>query len=251
MNNDLTAILRGWEHNPNEVTVRRIVGEDGREKIQMRLDLGVLQMELEGRPDGRRPHGFESLFEYHLDRREHHVLRHGSVDEWQISADECSDMRQESMQYYYRYLSLFHLGDYYGVMRDTSRNLRVFDLVRDFAADDDERSSLEQFRPYVMMMHTRARACLSLEEHEFDRALSQIDEGIERLEEFFRDVDRPELADSSREIEFLRDWSERIRTNRPLSPEERLRRELRTAVEAEDYERAAQLRDEIKTLVVA
>jgi hypothetical protein len=251
MNNDLTAILHGWEHNPNEVTVRRIIGTDGTEKIQMRLDLGVLQMELEGRPDGRRPHGFESLLEYHLDRREHHIMRHGNADDWELSADECSDLRQESMQYYYRYLSLFHLGDYFGVMRDASRNLRVFDLVRDFSADDDERSSMEQFRPYVMMMHTRARACLSLEERDFDRALAQIEEGVSRIEEFFGQVDRPELAESSREIEFLRDWSERIRTNRPLSPEERLRRELRTAVEAEDYERAAQLRDEIKTLVLA
>ena len=36
---------------------RKIVGEDGKEKLQVRLDLGLLQMELNGRPDGERPHG--------------------------------------------------------------------------------------------------------------------------------------------------------------------------------------------------
>ncbi|HEX8552939.1 MAG TPA: UvrB/UvrC motif-containing protein [Abditibacteriaceae bacterium] len=251
MSKDLSHILDGWDHNPNEVTVRRITGEDGGEKLQMRLDLGVLQMELEGRPDGRRPHGYESLYEYLVSRRERHISQHGSVDDWEVSSEDCSDLRQESMQYYYRYLSLFHLGDYLGVMRDTSRNLKAFDLIRDFAADDSDRSSLEQFRPYVMMMHTRARACLSLEERDFDLALRQIDEGIARIEEFFREVEREDFIENSREIEFLRDWSERIRSNRPLTPAERLRQELRVAVEAEDYERAAQLRDEIKEMAVA
>ena len=110
--------------------------------------------------------------------------------------------------------------------------------------------SLEQFRPYVMMMSTRARACISLEEKDFDRALQQIEHGVESIEEFFHEIDREELVENCREIAFLRDWSERIRNNRPLSAEEKLRRELRIAVEAEDYERAAKLRDEIREMAV-
>ena len=35
----------------------------------MRIDLGLLQMELDGRPDGQRPHGFESLLDYYEARR--------------------------------------------------------------------------------------------------------------------------------------------------------------------------------------
>ena len=50
-------------HDPEGVQVRVITGEDGSEKIQMRIDLGLIQMEINGRPDGERPEGFESLLD--------------------------------------------------------------------------------------------------------------------------------------------------------------------------------------------
>jgi hypothetical protein len=249
MGKDLAVLLHDWDYNPNEVTVRRVLGVDGREKIQMRLDLGVLQMETQGRPDGKRPHGFESLLEYHLDRKER--AEDGfDFEEWSLEAEECAELKQEAMQYYYRYLSLFHLGDYWNVIRDTERNVRVFDLIRDFAQEESDRMSLEQFRPYVLMMNARARACIALEDKSYDRALELIDAGIESIRDFFREVEREDLIDSCREIQFLEEWSERIQNNRPITPADRLRRELSSAVEQEDYERAAQLRDQIRELVM-
>lgn len=250
MSKDLSLILGGWDYNPNEVTVRRVLGADGHEKIQMRLDLGVLQMEVEGRPDGRRPHGFDTLLEYHAAQRERHIEAEGDDAEFLLDPDESSELRSEAMQFYHRYLSMFHLGDFINVIRDTKHNLNLFDFLREHAEDPSDRSTLEQFRPYVMMMNTRARACLSIEERDFDRALSQISRGIEKIEEFLREVEREDLVDSCRETQFLREWSERIRDNRPLSREEQLRRELESAVETENYERAAQLRDELRAIVV-
>jgi hypothetical protein len=214
----------------------------------MRLDLGVLQMEMAGRPDGKRPHGYESLLEYYEDRMRRYSALNGDADGFELDSDACSEIKQESMQYYYRYLSLFHLGCYREVIRDTGRNLRAFDFIREHASSDEDRLTLEQFRPYVLMMNTRAKACLALEAQEFDLALQDIDEGVSRIEEFFISVERGDLIENCREITFLREWSERIRDDRPLTPAERLRRELRTAVEVEDYERAAQLRDQIRDL---
>lgn len=250
MNKDLGLILHGWSYNPNEVTVRKIIGLDGREKIQMRLDLGVLQMETTGRPDGERPHGYESLYEYQMARMQRHIERHGDNLDFRVNEDDCSDMKAETMQYYYRYLSLFHLGEYEEVLRDTDRNMRVFDLIRDFAEEESDRIGMEQFRPYVLMMNTRALACLKLEDRHFDEALDLIEEGIERIENALRESGRDDMLDSCREILFLQEWSERIQTNRPLSLEEKLRRELQSAIEEENYERAAQLRDQIKAIVV-
>lgn len=249
MSKDLSVLLQGWDYNPNEVTVRRVLGADGREKIQMRLDLGVLQMEMQGRPDGKRPHGFESLLEYHNDRKER---SDNSIEftDWGLDAEECAEIKQEAMQYYYRYLSLFHLGDYWNVIRDTERNVKAFDMIRDFAQEESDRMSLEQFRPYVLMMNARARACIALEEKNYDRALELIDGGIENIRDFFREVEREDLIDSCREIQFLEEWSERIQNNRPLTAADRLRRELSQAVEHEDYERAAQLRDQIRELAI-
>ena len=56
-NLDLNDLLEGWPHEPGQVKARKIVGRDGCEKIQLRIDLGLIQMELNGRPDGVRPHG--------------------------------------------------------------------------------------------------------------------------------------------------------------------------------------------------
>jgi len=247
MSKDLSALMHGWDYNPSEVTVRRILGADGREKIQMRLDLGVLQMEASGRPDGRRPYGHESLLEYHLDRKER-AEEEGNWSDWSLDSEECAELKQEAMQYYYRYLSLFHLGDYWNVIRDTERNIKVFDLIRDYTQEESDRMSLEQFRPYVLMMNSRARACIALEEKSYDRALQLIETGIENISQFFREIEREDLIDQCREIQFLEEWAERIETNRPISPADRLRKELSQAVEQEDYEKAAELRDKIRSM---
>jgi hypothetical protein len=248
MSADLSLILHGWDHNPNEVTVRRITGLDGRPKIQMRLDLGMLQMEMVGRPDGKRPHGYESLLEYYEDRLRRYSALNGDSDGFEMDGNACAEVKQESMQYYYRYLSLFHLGCYREVIRDTERNLRAFDFLREHAGRDEDRLTLEQFRPYVFMMNTRAKACLALEARGFDLALQHIEEGVNRIEDFFVSVERSDLIDNCREITFLREWGDRIRSDRPLTPAEKLRRELATAVEVEDYERAAELRDRIRAM---
>jgi hypothetical protein len=250
MSKDIAVILNGWDYNPDEVTVRRILGLDGRVKIQMRLDLGILQMEVDGRPDGQHPHDCDSVLEFYNEQLRRHRELNGDTQDFTLNVDECSELKQEAMQYYYRYLSLFHLGDYWNVIRDTDHNLQLLDLVREYAIEEGDRMSLEQFRPYVIMMNTRARACLALEDRTFDRALEIIDDGIEQIEDFLRSIDRSELIEGCREIVFLQEWSERIRNNRPLSREEKLRQELRVAVEAENYERAAQLRDEIRTLAM-
>ena len=53
---DITDLLQAWTFDP-EANVRRIEGEDGIEKIQVRIDQGafqgILQLDLDGRPDGR------------------------------------------------------------------------------------------------------------------------------------------------------------------------------------------------------
>ena len=68
MNVDIAEILSQWPFEPGKINVRLIEGDDGEHKIQVRLDLGILQMELDGRPDGLRPQGYDSLLEYYENR---------------------------------------------------------------------------------------------------------------------------------------------------------------------------------------
>src|SRR5690349_22251545 len=76
-NKDIAPVLKGWDYETGSINVRKIVGIDGREKLQMRLDLGLLQMEVHGRPDGVRPHGKESYLEYFEDKLDRYKRENG------------------------------------------------------------------------------------------------------------------------------------------------------------------------------
>src|SRR5438876_2738621 len=178
MSLDLNALLKDWPFEPGMLKVRKVTGADGREKLQMRVDLGVLQMEMTGRPDGLHPHGCESLLTYHQNRA---ALAQAAGDEYELSAEECSELQQEGIQYYHRYISLFQLNDFAGVIRDTQRNLDLFTFVSAHAEPEELASSFEQFRPYVIMMNTRAKASLELERDDYVAAVRQIERGREKI----------------------------------------------------------------------
>src|ERR1700689_1967152 len=107
MSLDLNDLLRDWPHEPGQIKVRRILGSDGKEKIQLRIDLGVIQMETTGRPDGERPHGCESLLSHHLTLAQEKETAH---EKYILSPEEVGELQQEGIQYYHRYISLFQLN---------------------------------------------------------------------------------------------------------------------------------------------
>jgi hypothetical protein len=242
---DLSPLLESWRFEPSDLQVRRIFGEDGRPKLQMRIELGILQMEASGRPDGQRPHGHQSLLEYHEERLAE-ARRLGHEKLFRLSTNDCAEIRQESMQYYCRYLCLFSLRDYTAVLRDTRRNLRLFDLVLKYASNEEDRYLLERHRPAVLMMRTRAQACLSLESGFGQQAIEQISEGVEEIRAFHRRLGQPGAAEDSEEIETLRQMTEEILDALSGNEVDTLREEMQMAVESEDYEKAALLRDEIR-----
>ena len=112
--------------SPGQIKVRRILGSDGKEKIQLRIDLGVIQMETTGRPDARAPArlriaaGLPRLASRRKKR---------PAEAYMLTPEEVSELQQEGIQYYHRYISLFQLNDFPGVIRDTQRNLDLFDFV--------------------------------------------------------------------------------------------------------------------------
>jgi hypothetical protein len=245
MSLDLNTLLNDWPHESGAIKVRKILGLDGREKLQLRIDLGMLQMEMTGRPDGNRPHNCESLLQYH-ERRAARAEARG--DGYELSPEQCNELQQEGIQYYHRYLSLFQINDFAGVIRDTQRNLDLFQFVAEHTDRDDLAWSFQQFRPYVLMMNTRAKASILLSEGKFGAAISEIERGRDSIEEFFQQSNFPELAQKSSEIAFLDEWLEEVSSKRPLSKLEIMQREMEVAIQSELYERAAELRDAIKLL---
>ncbi len=245
---DLTELLRSWPYEAGRVNARRITGRDGMEKLQIRIDLGVLQMELDGRPDGRRFHGFASLLEYHQDCLRRYVRQAGGQEGFVLSPDECRQLREEAVQYYHRYMGLMALGEYGAVVRDTTRNLALFDLCREYAAAEQDRDMLEQFRPYVLMLRARARAEAAVAESQTKAAIQAIDAGLDEIRMVFDQAGQGAAFDSANEVQLLRGMREALVPKLPVSQRMELQERLRAALDAENYELAAVLRDELRLL---
>jgi hypothetical protein len=242
---DITPTLRGWDYEPGTINVRQVTGLDGLPKLQMRLDLGLLQMEVTGRPDGARPHGFESLLDYYENLLGEHQSRHGTNRGFHLTNSQCQSLREEAVMYYQRYLSLFVLEDFPGVIRDTARNLRVLDLCGSYADDEQDRLILEQYRPYIVMMNARARASVHLRENQQAKALETVELGMELIRKFFQSMGREEGYAESNEVRVLKRLARDIRKRLPVNPLELLKRKLERAVKNENYEEAAKLRDKL------
>ncbi len=227
------------------IKVRKILGSDGREKLQLRIDLGLIQMEAHGRPDGQEPHDCESLFAYQQGRAQKSEKK---SEQFVLTVEEVGELQQEGIQYYHRYISLFQINDYLGVIRDTKRNLEMFEFVAKHAPDEDLAWSVEQFTPYVRMMNARAKATIALDREDFNDAIKLIEKGMEHIRAFYADCGNPEMETQSPELLFLNDWREEVRSKQPLTKLEKMQREMDKAIATEAYERAAELRDAIRAM---
>ncbi len=262
MNFDISHLLESWDYQPGQLAVRRLKGKDGQDRVQMRLDLGILQMHADGRPDGKRPMGHVSLYEFFQDRLEKYKLENDDNEEgFVLKPADISRLQQEAIQYHHRYICFFQLGDYDSVLRDAERNLKMFDFVDDYAENDDLSWSLQQFRPQLLMMLTRAEGSLAVDEEDWTQATEVIKEGIEALKEFYSDFGKPELMDHSGEIQSLEQWLEELESSskdgigekpekaiKKLTKVEKLEIDLQEAIVREDYEKAAKVRDIINKL---
>jgi len=246
---DISHLLEQWDYQPGQVVVRKFKAKDGKEKIQLRVDLGLLQMNAEGRPDGKRPFGYNSLYEYNQARLYKHLAaKEGSGQGFSLKAEDCAKLQLEALQYHHRYICLLQLEDYAGVIRDAERNLAVFEFVDKHAESEDLAWALRQFQPQLLMILTRARGAQALQSEDYSLALRLVEEGLEQIRAFYRESAGPEVAEQCPEALSLSEWLAEIHKKRPLSARERLEQALAEAVKAENYERAAQVRDKLRNL---
>jgi hypothetical protein len=245
---DIGSILDRWPATPGRINARIIAGSDSRPKLQIRVELGLLQLEIEGRPDGQRPHEFSTLLEYQRDRLTRYREAGGAPEAFVLSPDECRALREEAVQHYHRYVGLFALGEYPGVVRDAEHNLGILDLCRDYAQQDQDRMMLEQFRGQLIMMRSRSEAELALRAGQPKQALAALDRGLADLRHAYDDAGRPDDFEQANETELLRGMRDALVPKLPTSQRVELQERLRAAIDAENYELAAILRDELRLL---
>ena len=255
MRRDLDDVIQGWPYDPEpgEVLAREVRARDGRSVLQVRVELGVLQLEMTARPDGTRPHGFATYLDY---------LRYcaasrgqtpaGKASPWVMDHEHCSEADREFIQFYHRRMAWLSLRCYQKAVLDADHTLALMDFVRRHANDEEYIASHEQFRGLVQFHRTQAQALVAIERRRPEEAIDALREGMEQLafhqrtwwdnrDDDFGESPNPSL------MEQLRLFEQEIRKN--YAVEKTLREQLDEAVSREDYEQAARLRDLIRAQI--
>lgn len=243
---DLRRLLEKWPYDPDH-DVRVVRADGGRELLQVRTPLGIEQLEMEGRPDGLRPFGHESLLEFQL-KRLAEAKAAGREAEFELDPEACAELFAEGTLYYFRYHRLFQLKHWAATVRDTERNLCLYDFVRQHATREEDQLYLEKWRPYILRMNACASALMTLDKGAHDKALATVQAAIKRIERLEEMNNETFAFERDRSLTALRELAEQIRRVRPMSTVERLEHQLRRAVDRQEFERAAELRDRLRQL---
>jgi hypothetical protein len=241
VNQDIDFVLRDWDYKPGVVQARVVEAHDRRQVIQMRLDLGVLQLEIDGRPDGTRPKGHTTYFDY-LEDRARAAQKLGQP--FVLNEEQSQEADQEFLQFYHRRVCWLALRQYAQAIRDADHTLTFMDLVKRHSPGDEYTQAHEQYRGFVLFHRTQAASALAVEKDNPERAIDELRDGLERLKAFFVDFGLEEQMEEDPMVQHLRKIETTLREQYAIGAT--LHEQLEQAIAAEDYERAAQLRDALK-----
>lgn len=238
---DIDAALQGWEFKPGMVQARLVQRRDGRQVIQMRVDLGVLQMEPAGRPDGTRPHGHATYFD-HLKHQSEVADR--AKQSFVLSEEQSEEADREFLQFYHRRISWLALRNYSRAVADADHTLAFMDFVRDHSPGEEFTEAHERYRGFVLFHRTQAAAALAAEANNPESAIDEIQTGLKQMRDFFAGYELEDKMEEDGMVQQLRKMEESLRKLHNIDAT--LREQLEEAVAKEQYETAARLRDELK-----
>lgn len=243
---DISGLMRQWPFDP-ENYVRQIVGADGRPKLQVRFPMGLEQYELDGRPDGLRPMDHESYLDY-FQKMHDTAIAESSRKKFTLTPGDCEQLRLEADIYHYRLGLLYRERDYERAAADAARNLRAFDFVARHAQHPEDAEMFDRHRPYTIRVLAISRAMIWLRRGTYDEAFRHVRQGLQQLELMAPHLDDRDRRQWRQSLTKLRRLARHIQRNRPLTPGQRLQKDLKAAVDREDYESAARLRDQLAAL---
>ena len=245
---DLTQLLEEWPYD-NEQNVRIIVAEDGRSVLQVRLPLGVEQYEMEGRPDRTHPYDHATVLAYVEERLKRYIIENGNDSGFQITVEDAQELQAEGVLFYYRYLLLYQLQYFDLVIRDTEHNVHLCDLLERYCANEEARNAVLQFQPYILRMNAAAHAMAIKQGAVEGDALAVLEGAVERIQNL-DEIDSPAFQfERVRSTNYLRSMMRSLSggEDEDAADEHRqLEQELRDAIDREDYERAARIRDQLR-----
>lgn len=234
---DLDDLLAGWPYEFGEIAARLVSGSDGREVMQLRIDLGLLQVETSGRPDGEKPEGFPTYYEYLVSA----FFEEG--EEFQLDEERCLEVDREFVQFYHRRIGWLALREFRRATADADHTLAMMDFTTAHAPDEDWAEQHEEYRPFVLFHHTQAAALAEIDDLNPDGAIEAINAGLNRIRAFFVQHEIEEEFEDDELVLKLQEMKQALSDRYELEPP--LAEQLAEAIAHEQYERAAEIRDQM------
>ena len=156
----------------------------------------------------------------------------------------CFDVDREFVQFYHRRICWLQLKEYENAVRDADHTLKLMDFCRLHSPDEEWTLSHEQYRPFVMFHRIQAAAFAAIERDEgAESAIEEINTGLEKLRILFEEFSSEENFEDEELAQRLIELREELRKKYQVG--QTLTEKLSDAVAQEQYELAAQLRDEL------
>ncbi len=235
---DLTGMMEEWPWDAAGPRVREVAVGESRKVLQVRVELGILQIETVGRPDGLRPSGHESLV----------AALSAAQSEEPLTPDQIEALRAECILYQQRAAAFSAVGRPGDAARDCHRNVEVVDFIRRRATRPQDRAIFEQMRIQFVLMRARSASAAAVRAGDGRAAVAALDHGLVELRESFALMGMSPRFDASPEAAILRSMRELLTPKLPSSQRAELEERLRRAVANENYELAAILRNELRQM---
>ncbi len=246
MSLDLIEITGEWAGRTEGIRARLITGVDGREQLQLKVDLGLLQMFPDDQPAGPGTPS-DALATLHADRRAGRPIAESLL----------SALQRELAQFNFRRLALTVVAEeatqtnddaaarrsLRRAIRDIEHCLAILDGLE--AADASAAQPHRALRPPLVFNDARLRSRLLESEERFGEAADAADGGADRLVEVLERFGYdPADCGNDPAVQFLRQNAERLRGR--AGSDDPLAAQLRQALAQEDFETAARLRDKLR-----
>lgn len=247
MSLDLIEITGEWAGRTEGIRARLITGVDGRELVQLKVDLGLLQMFPDDQPAGPDVPA-DVLAKLQAESRAGRPIAESLL----------ATLQRELAQFNFRRLALTVVAEeaiqsndeaaarrsLQRAIRDIEHCMAILDALE--VADTSAAQPHRALRPPLVFNHARLGSRLLESEERFAEAAEVADTGAGRL------IDVLELfgydpADCGNDpaVQFLRQNADRLRGMAASEDDPRVGL-LRQALAQEDFETAARLRDELR-----
>ncbi len=231
-------ILNEWDYDPFGTSVREVIVND-RAVLQMRVDMGVLQLETSGRPDGATPEGKTSYLDLLRSRA-------AADAEMQLSEEQCVEVDREFVQFYQRRVCWLQLKHFDLAVKDADHTLQLMDFCKVHSPSEQWTLSHEQYRPFVLYHRTQAAALEKLhDDNGPELAIEEVNQGLKIMKQLFVEYDAEDQYEEDELVQRLDVFRENLRDRYEVG--KTLREQLADAISDEQYELAASLRDKLNT----